>query len=119
MLIGSDTPEKQADLSRFFCFRLFYTLGVIHWARQLMLSFRESDCKDFFRHSEGAAGDRRIPQNPAVILTLCNPVSDANPAKRIAAEKEEQGSKRSFRRKEEAESSGLCDGAIPPLVPPW
>ena len=47
------------------------------------------------------------------------PVSDANPAKRIAAEKEEQGSERSFRRKEEAESSGLCDDAIPPLVPPW
>ena len=46
-------------------------------------------------------------------------VSDANPAKRIAAEKEEQGSGRSFRRKAEAESSGLCDDAIPPLVLPW
>ena len=43
-------------------------------------------------------------------------VSDANPAKRIAAEKEEQGSERSLRRKAEAESSGLCDDAIPPLV---
>ena len=42
-----------------------------------------------------------------------SPVSDANPAKRIAAEKEEQGSGRSFRRKVEAESSGLCDDAIP------
>ena len=40
-------------------------------------------------------------------------VSDANPAKRIAAEKEEQGSERSFRRKAEAEPSGLCDDAIP------
>mgnify|MGYP004605820665 CR=1 FL=1 len=43
--------------------------------------------------------------------------SDANPAKRIASEKEEQGSGRSFRRKAEAESSGLCDDAIPRLVP--
>ena len=42
-----------------------------------------------------------------------SPVSDANPAKRIAAEKKEQGSGRSFRRKAEAESSGLCDDAIP------
>ena len=42
-----------------------------------------------------------------------SPVSDANPAKRIASEKEEQGSGRSFRRKAEAESSGLCDDAIP------
>ena len=41
------------------------------------------------------------------------PVSDANPAKRIASEKEEQGSERSFRRKAEVESSGLCDDAIP------
>ena len=48
-----------------------------------------------------------------------SPASDANPAKRIASEKEEQGSERSFRRKAEAESSGLCDDAIPPLVPPW
>ena len=39
--------------------------------------------------------------------------SDANPAKRIAAEKEEQGSERSFHRKAEAEPSGLCDDAIP------
>ena len=45
------------------------------------------------------------------------PVSDANPAKRIAAEKEEQGSERSFRRKAEAEPRGLCDDAIPRLVP--
>ena len=37
--------------------------------------------------------------------------SGANPAKRIAAEKEEQGSGRSFCRKAEAESSGLCDDA--------
>ena len=44
--------------------------------------------------------------------------SDANPAKRIASEKEEQGSERSFRRKAEAESSGLCDDAIPRLVLP-
>ena len=43
--------------------------------------------------------------------------SDANPARRIAAEKEEQGSERSFRRKAEAEPSGLCDDAIPLLVP--
>ena len=46
------------------------------------------------------------------------PVSDANPAKRIAAEKEEQGSGLSFRREAEAKLSGLCDDAIPPLVPP-
>ena len=45
-------------------------------------------------------------------------VSAANPAKRIAAEKEEQGSERSFRREAEAESSGLCDDAIPLMVPP-
>ena len=44
------------------------------------------------------------------------PVSAANPAKRIAAEKEEQGSERGFRRKEEAESSGLCDDTIPRMV---
>ena len=43
-----------------------------------------------------------------------SPASDANPAKWIASEKEEQGSERSFRRKAEAESSGLCDDAIPP-----
>ena len=42
-----------------------------------------------------------------------SPASDANPAKRIASEKEEQGSERSFRREVEAESSGLCDDAIP------
>ena len=47
-----------------------------------------------------------------------SPASDANPAKRIASEKEEQGSGRSFRRKAEAESSGLCDDAIPQMVPP-
>ena len=38
-------------------------------------------------------------------------VSDANPAKRIASEKEEQGSGRSFRRQAEAEPSVLCDDA--------
>ena len=43
-------------------------------------------------------------------------VSDANPAKRIAAEKEEQGSEQNFRCQAEAESSGLCDDAIPRLV---
>ena len=42
-----------------------------------------------------------------------SPASDANPAKRIASEKEEQGSERNFRREAEAESSGLCDDAIP------
>ena len=42
-----------------------------------------------------------------------SPVSDANPAKRIASEKEEQVSERSFRLTAEAESSGLCDDAIP------
>ena len=41
------------------------------------------------------------------------PASDANPAKWIASEKEEQGSERSFRHKAEAEFSGLCDDAIP------
>ena len=45
-----------------------------------------------------------------------SPASDANPAKRIAAEKEEQGSGRSFRRKAEASPRGLCDDAIPLLV---
>ena len=45
-------------------------------------------------------------------------VSDANPAKRFTAEKEEQGSERSFRREAEAESSGLCDDAIPLMVLP-
>ena len=40
-------------------------------------------------------------------------VSAVNPAKRFAAEKEEQGSERSFRCKAEAEPSGLCDDAIP------
>ena len=47
-----------------------------------------------------------------------SPASDANTAKRIASEKEEQGSERSFRRKAEAESSGLCDDAIPLMVLP-
>ena len=71
--------------------------------------------------------DRRIPRLVAegndtysyCLLSFSHsaaPVSDANPAQRIAAEKEEQGSERSFRRKEEAESSGLCDDAIPRLV---
>ena len=55
------------------------------------------------------AGGRPLLRHPRAD----SPVSDANPAKRIAAEKEEQGSERSFRRKAEAESSGLCDDAIP------
>ena len=75
--------------------------------------------------------ERKRPKNPtngsAMVTTTYAEIllsfsrsaalaSDANPAKRIAAEKEEQGSERSFRRKAEAESSGLCDDAIPRLV---
>ena len=37
--------------------------------------------------------------------------SDANPAQRIASEKDEQGSGQSFCRKAEAELSVLCDDA--------
>ena len=47
----------------------------------------------------------------STVILAHTPASDANPAKRIAAEKEEQGSGRRFRRKAEAESSGLCDDA--------
>ena len=45
---------------------------------------------------------------PAESPTL---VSDANPVKRIASEKEAQWSGRSFRRQAEAEPSVLCDDA--------
>ena len=103
--------------------------AVLLRTHSLRASFRGNNCKDFFRHSEGA----KRPKNPLVgsarVTTTASPVllsfsrfatpaSDANPAQRIAAEKEEQGSGRSFRREAEAESSGLCDDAIPPLVPP-
>ena len=47
------------------------------------------------------------------------PASDANPAKRIASEKEEQGSGLRFRRKAEAKPRGLCDDAIPQMVLLW
>ena len=68
--------------------------------------------------SEGAQATDAILQ---ILLSFrgseaTTPVSDANPAKRIAAEKEEQVSGRSFRRKAEAEPSGLCDDAIPRYV---
>ena len=61
-------------------------------------------------------GNDAFSQNLLSFSRSAAPASDANPAKRIAAEKEEQGSERSFRRKAEAEPSGLCDDAIPPLV---
>ena len=38
--------------------------------------------------------------------------SRRSPAKRVRWEKEEQGSGRSFRRKAETETSGLCDDAM-------
>ena len=53
----------------------------------------------------GFHGVLRTPLNPQP------PASDANPAERIASEKEEQGSGRSFCRKAEAELSILCDDA--------
>ena len=56
------------------------------------------------------AGD---PNSPSFRGVRQYPASDANPAKWIASEKEEQGSERSFRHKAEAEFSGLCDDAIP------
>ena len=80
-----------------------------------------------FRHSEAAG--RGIPYAGAHTQPWTregrplhrhpredSPASDANTAKRIASEKEEQGSGRSFRRKAEAEPRGLCDDAIPRLV---
>ena len=79
------------------------------------------------RHSEGATRPKNPPNGSAMaamtysqnLLSFSRSaalVSDANPAKRIASEKEEQGSERSFRRKAEAEPSGLCDDAIPRYV---
>ena len=52
-------------------------------------------------HSEGYA----------VAVESSTLASDANPAQRIASEKEEQGSGRSFCRKAEVELSVLCDDA--------
>ena len=83
-----------------------------------LLSFRGSEATEespgWFCHGNDALSQTLLSSSRSA-----SHASDANPAKRIASEKEEQGSGRSFRRKAEAESSGLCDDAIPQMVPPW
>ena len=60
------------------------------------------------RGNPGFPSFRWVRQHPVESPTH---VSAANPAERIAAEKEEQGSGQNFRRKAEAELNGLCDDA--------
>ena len=79
------------------------------------IHFAATYCSGWFRRGSDDGSENLLSFRGSEATTL---VSDANPAKRIASEKEEQGSERSFRRKAEAEPSGLCDDAIPPLVPP-